>query len=273
MLTKVEVRSTLGNLLTLELADDSDGLLLENIEGLDPVKATLVSSSSATLDGARYQSSRRETRNIIITLTLQPDYITTSVRDLRRNLYNFFMPKSELGLRFFLEDDLVVDISGRVESFDSTLFAKDSKVTISLICYDPDFVELESLVVEENTVDDTTEFLIDYNGSVETGIIFRLLVDRTIDEFTIYHRPGDDQVRTLDFSTELLADDVLTINTNVGNKAVTLTRSSTDSSVLYGMSPQSNWIELLPGPNYIRVFAEGAAIPFTIEYLTRYGGL
>ena len=273
MITKVEVRSPLGQLLTLDLVDVEDGLVVEDIEGLDPVKATLVSSSFAQLDGGHYQSSRRETRNIIITLGLEPNYVSTSVRDLRNQLYAFFMPKSSVNLRFFMEDDLVVSIDGRIESFDSILFTQEPKVTISLICYDPDFVELESVVVEGDTVSNTDEFVIDYAGTVETGILFTLMVDRTLDAFTIYHIAGDDIIRTLDFAASLVADDILTINTVVGDKSVVLTRAAVDSSLLYGMTPQSNWIELHQGINHFRIYAIGDPIPFTIEYTTRYGGL
>lgn len=272
MISQVEVRSSLGQLLTLELESTEDGLVVQSIDGLDPVQATLVSSSFAAFDGAQYQSARRETRNILITLGLDPDYVTTSVRDLRNQLYRFFMPKSQVGLRFFL-DDLTVEIQGRVESFESVLFSSEPKVVISIVCFDPDFVELEPVEVEGDTVDDLTETLITYDGSVEVGIKLTLEVDRTLEEFTIYARAGDDVTRSADFAIDLEADDILVVNTVTGSKAVTLTRASVSSSVLYGMSPQSNWIELFPGDNYIRVYAEGLPIPYTIEYTPRYGGL
>jgi len=275
MLTKVEVRtSTSGMLLSLPLEEITDGIFVEDISGLDPVKATLVSSSTANLDGAQFQSSRRESRNILLTLGLEPlDWEVHNIRNIRKNLYSFFMPKSEVKLRFFLDDGLEVDITGRVESFETPLFAKDPQVVISVMCFDPDFVELTSVEIEEDTVSTTTTFPIDYPGTVETGILLTLLVDRALTEFTIYHTPPDGLVRTLDFAAVLQADDVLRINTVVGNKFITLTRSAVESSLLYAMSPQSAWIELFKGINQFRVFADGAAIPYTLEYTVKYGGL
>jgi len=273
MISQVEVRSTSGQLLTLGLESSDDGLIVESIDGLDPVKATLVSSSFAAFDGGLYQSSRRETRNIIITLGLDPDYVTTSVRDLRNQLYQFFMPKSEVDLRFFLEDDFTVKIMGRVESFESVLFTAEPKVVISLICYDPDFVVLDAIEIEGETVSTSTETLIVYDGTVETGVIITLLVDRTITAFTIYMRGSDNVTRTLDFAGALQADDVLVFNTIPGSKGISLTRSAVTTSFLHGMSPQSSWLELMPGNNYFRFFDEGAAIPYTLEYTPRYGGL
>lgn len=272
MLTKVEVRTPTGMLLTLPLDDVSDGIVVEDIQGMDPVKATLVSSSFANLDGSQHHSSRREARNILLTLGLEPDHVTNTVQDLRNNLYKFFMTKSTVNLRFFV-DDLTVEISGIVETFSADLFVKEPKVSISIMCFDPDFLALAPIEVEGDTVDDLTEFLIDYEGTVETGIIFTLNVDRVLDEFTIYHRGPDDVIKTLDFAADLVADDVITINTIPGNKVVTLLRTATLTSVLYGMTPQSNWVELKHGENYLRVYAVGDPIPFTIEYVPRYGGL
>jgi len=273
MLTLVEVRTSQGDLLGISLDDISDGFVIENIEGLDPVKATLVSSSFARMDGEQYQSSRRETRNIKIRLGLEPDYVTGTVRDLRRRLYTFFMPKSVVNLKFYMSSGLIVDIAGRVESFETPLFTKEPAVDISVVCFDPDFISPTPGTLSGVSTATMTETLLHYDGSVESGIVIVLPINRTISALTIYHRPPDGTLRLLDFSAPLIAGDNLTISTVVGDKRAQMTRSGTVSSVLYGVSPQSSWIELLPGDNYIRVYALGAGIPFDLGYKNRYGGL
>lgn len=273
MLTKVEVRNAAGALLTLMLEDISNGYAIESIEGLDPVKATIVSSSFASLDGTQYQSSRRESRNILLKVALEPNFITQTVRGLRNGLYSFFMPKTEVDLRFYDSDGLIVDITGRVESLESALFSAEPTVDISIICFDPDLVELSSITYNGNTVSTTAEFAIDYAGTSETGFSFVLHLNRSLTQFTIYHRPPDGSLRTLDFAASLVNADVLTISTLVGSKGVSLLRGGVTSSLLYGMTPQSSWIELLPGLNHLRVYATGAAIPFDITYMNRHGGL
>ena len=274
MLTKFDVRTNLGDLLSLELDNISDGLIIQDVAGLDPVKATLVSSSFAGLDGQQYQSSRRETRNITIQIGLDPDPILGTVRSLRKKLYAFFMPKSEVNLRFYNDDEPdLMDIVGRVESFETALFAQEPVVNISLICFDPDFYSPDSTLVTGmlTSAEDPTQ--IAYDGTVETGIEFVIAVDRTVTELTIYHNPPNGETRTLQFVAPLVAGDVLTISTVPGAKGATLNRTGVETSVLYGVSPQSNWIELLPGVNGIRVYAEGAGIPLTLEYTTKYGGM
>jgi hypothetical protein len=273
MLTKMEVRNVAGGLLTFELDDVTDGYVLKDVEGLDPVKATIASSDFASVDGAQFQSARRVPRNVIISLGLEPDYATQTVRGLRTQLYDWFMPKSDVKLRFYDSDAATVEIEGKVESCGAPLFSKEPGVDISVMCFRPDFVELTENEYDGNTVSTTTEFSIDYGGSVEAGIEFALLLDRSLSDFTIYHRPPDNIVRSMEFSASLLADDVLRINTNVGSKSVILTRSAIESSLLYGLQGAPSWIQLQPGLNYLRVYATGAAIPFTITYTNRHGGL
>lgn len=273
MLTQVEVRNPAGALLSLVLDDISDGYVLQDVEGIDPVKATIVSSTFATLDGVQYQTARREARNLIISLGLEPDYATSSVQALRSNLYNWFMSKAAVNLRFYDSTGLIVGIDGRVESLEAPLFAKEPKATISVMCSDPDFVELTPVTGSGSTVSTTTEFLVTYNGSVEAGIEFVLNLNRAETDFVIYHRPPDGIIRSFSFLGSLLNADVLKVNTNVGSKAVTLTRAGVQSSLLYGRQPGSAWFLLQPGANYFRFYATGAAIPFTYSFTERHGGL
>lgn len=273
MLTLVEARNTQGSLLSLPLDNISGGYSVKEILGLDPVKATIVSSSFAGVDGSQYQSARREDRNITLKLGFEADYTTTFVRDLRMRLYNFFMPKSKVDLRFYDSSGLIVDISGWVESCGAPLFSSEPGVDISILCLDSDFLDLTPVVTNGMSTSVTTETLYDYNGNVETGINFVFNINRALTEFTIYHRGPDDLLRTMDFAASLAAGDVFTVNTVTGSKSVTLTRAGSNSSLLRAKSPQSGWIELLNGDNYIRVYAVGASIPYTITYTTRYGGL
>jgi hypothetical protein len=273
MLTLLEARSNQGALLSLPLQDVSDGYVLAEVEGLDPVKATIVSSSFAQQDGSQYQSAYREARNIKLKLDLEPDWASMTVSDLRNRLYAFFMPKSSVKLTFYTSSGLNVDISGRVETFETPLFSKEPSIDISMICFDPDFVDPDLITVSGSTVSTTTRQLVHYDGSVDSGVVFALSVNRALSAFSIYHDPPDGSHRQLDFAASLVSGDVLSMSTVPGNKYATLLRSGVSSSLLYGVSPQSVGPTLQPGDNYIRVYATGAAIPWTIKYTNRYGGL
>ena len=272
MLTKLEIRNVAGTLRTLVWDDVSDGYVLESVDGWDPVKATITSSSFANLDGVQFQNAKREARNIIISLKFEPDFAATTAWALRRGLYQWFSPKQQLSIRIFDSEAATVDIVGHVESFEAPLFVKKPGGVISIICEDPDLVELTPVTGSGNTVSTSTEFLVAYAASAETGIKFTLHLNRSLSAFTIYHRTPDNQIHSMEFNGALVNLDTLVINTNVGQKGATLTRAGVASSVLYGISNET-WFRLQQGSNYFRFFASGAAIPFDYEFTRRHGGL
>ena len=278
MLTRVEVQTTRGTSLVLPIVDPENGFVVADIEGLDPVKAILVSSSFAGVDGERPHPSgnRREKRNIKIKLDFDPDYVGNTTESLRNLLYAYLMPKSEVNLRFFNDSGLYVDIWCFVESFDDPLFVKDPDATISLIGYDPDFVNPVQVSLAGNTVADAVTMDVVYPGTVETGIDLTLAINRAVSAFTVYNTPPGSTTQQLDFAatTPFSAGDSLRISTVSGAKGAWLTRAGVTTSLLYGVSMQSVWVNLEgPGTNKFRVFATGAAIPYTLKYYTRYGGL
>lgn len=273
MLTKVEIRNNQGSLLTFTLEDDSSGFVVQDIDGLGPVKATIISSSFAQQDGVEIHSASREARNILMKIGIEPDYSTSSVRQLRSVLYSFFMTNANVSMRFFMSDGLTVNTLGRVETCEPSLFSQEPAVNISIICGDPDFLGLDPVVVTGNTTSTTTETLLTYAGTTETGVVLVLNVNRTLSEFTFYHRLPSGILRSIDIAASFVSGDVVTLSTITRDKHVTLTRAGTDSSLLYSKAPQSPWFELENGDNHIRVYATGAAIPYSITYTDRYGGL
>lgn len=270
---KVEARNTNGDLLVLELEDVSDGLVVTEIDGLGPVKASVISSNFAQLDGTDYQNSSRAERNIVIKLALEPDYVSTSVYDLRDRLYNFFMTEAEVALRLYLINDLVVDTVGRVEDFDPKIFTQEPSVDISILCFDPDFIDITPVEIDGNTVSTSTETTVAYPGTSPVGFLFTLEVDRTLSAFTLYHRAPGGSLYSMDVAGSFVAGDIVRISTVNRQKYATLTRSGMTTSLLNGVSVQSTWFQLVRGNNTFRAYATGAAIPYTVEYTPRYGGL
>lgn len=273
MLTSIDLYSPEKGLLSLPLADISNGYSVRSIEGLDPVKAEIVSSPIALIDGSQYQSSRRENRNLILTFGIESDYVSTTVAQLRQVLYKYLMPKSSITIRFHVDFAHFADISGRVESFETPLFSSSPEIKVSIICFKPDFVSPNTVLINGNTVADSTVMDIEYAGTVDAGIEFNLLVNRALSEFTIYSQLPGGPYRSLDFIGLLQDLDVVKIVTTPGEKKVTLTRGGLETSVLYNVSPASTWISLSPGTNQFRVQTSGDPIPYTVQYKESYGGL
>lgn len=273
MLYKVEARNVQGELLSLEFVDVSDGIVVNDILGLDPVKATLTSSKNAKQAGSQLQNKTRENRNLILKLDLEPDYITQSVEDVRDLLYQFFMPENDVDLRLFRESGLTVDISGTIEDFDSDLFVAEPKAAITIVCMNPDFVDISPVELSGTSTSTSTETLVVYPGTIHVGFVFTLNIDRVLTDFTIYHRPPDNVVRSMDIVGSFLAGDILTISTIENDKYIKLVRGGTETFIAYAVSPQATWHQLIRGNNYVRVYAEGADIPYDLTYTARYGGM
>lgn len=274
MITKIDITSTQGGFLSLPMNGVVTGFPVQEIDGLDPVKATLVSTTFTRQDGAQYQGGRREPRNLKFTLGIEPNWKTgETIRSLRQLLYSALMPKSSVMLEFTMADGLVVDIDGVVESFESAIFSKDPVVDVVILCFDPDFIEPAIVELDGNTVTDNTMTNFVYEGTVETGMLLELAVDRTITGFTVYHTGSDGVPRSMLVSADLVAGDLVSISTVSGNKYATLRRAGSDSSILYGVAPQADWFQIQPGDNALRVELAGTAIPYTVSYLNRYGGL
>lgn len=273
MLTKIDVTNRRGNVLTLPMIDDEAQYLIADIDGLQPVQATLSSSSYTGLDGEIFQSAKRAARNIKLKLDLDPDPATDTITSLRQNLYRYFMPKSTVKLRLYQDTGLYVDITGIVEDFGTPLFEQDPNVDISVMCYQPDFVDPRIVDLAGSTVSTTTPTVINYPGNIETGTVLTLHVNRPVADFTIYNVDEGGNIYQLDFTGSLIAGDELVVSSLPGSKGLTLTRAGVSSSYLYGRSAQSSWINLFEGVNNFRVYTSAEPVPYTLEYQVRYGGL
>jgi hypothetical protein len=273
VITKVEVQNNKGETLALPLDDYSNGYLVKSIEGLGPVKASLVSSGFAQIDGTQPQSEKRGERNITTKIGLEPNYVTTTVESLRNNLYRFLMPKATVTLRFFVDGVLFVTTVGKVESNDPAIFTSEPEMDISIVCNDPDFYALDSVIVPGNTVATPLEQTITYDGTTDVGVTLQLNVNRAMDGFFIYNTLPDNTIQTFEVDAPLLAGDIVKVISVERKKAIRLIRGGVDTSLLNAYSPSSTWVKLMQGDNGFRVYAVGDPVPYTVEYLAKYGGL
>jgi hypothetical protein len=273
VLNRFDVTNRQGSVLTFVMEESDSGYQVADIEGLQPVKAQLVSTGYANTDGEQFQTAKRGPRNIVIKLDFDPDFTTKDYTALRNDLYSYFMPKSQINMRFYMDTGLYVDIVGHIEDIESPIFAQDPDATISIMCFQPDFVDARIVIIESGTVDDTTSLPINYPGTVETGIVVTLNVNRALPAFTIYNTDAAGRLTQLDFSGALEDGDQLVVSSLRGAKGITLIRDSISSSYLFGRSAQSSWIEFSQGLNQFRVYAPGDPVPYELEYVVRYGGL
>lgn len=273
MLTLVEVTNASGNPLMLSLLDSSNGYVVEDVEGLDPVTATLTSSTMAQMDGAEPQNAQRGTRNITMKVGIEPDWVVDTVDSLRTNLYDWFMTKMNVSMSFFKDGTLFATTTGQVESCTNTMFSPDPEVDISIICYDPDFYAPAPETLSGNTTTGFDTVDIAYEGNSDAGIIFTLNINRNISGFTLYNTTPSGILQKIDMEGTFLTDDIVTITTIPGSKSIMLTRADVTVSFLpFAVEPIS-WIALQDGGNSFRVSAAGDPIPYTVTYTAKYGAI
>ena len=271
-LTTLSVVSSSGETLNFHIGA-STGYQLEEVRGLDPVKADISSSSFGQHDGSQYQSSRRGERNIVMVIGLVPDFVTNTVQSLRLDLARLLMPKRPVTLRMIDSDGSVVSIAGRVESFEAPLFTRTPKADISIICFDPDFKSHALTTKTGSSVTDITNTAVQYNGSVDTGFLFEMTVNRATNELALVLVNSMGESQRVDFAMALSAGDKIEIGSNFGEKGVWVTKDGLRTPALYTITPNSNFLVLSPGVNQFRVQMAGAAIPWSIKYYERYGSL
>jgi hypothetical protein len=204
---------------------------------------------------------------------LEPDYDALTVSGLRSNLYDYMMTKAVVGMNFYIDGALFAHTTGTMETLDNNMFSDDPEMDASIICYDPDFYGPDVVIVDGSTVADTTTQTITYGGTTDAGIIFTLNVDRDIAGFSLYNTKPDGTSQIYDFEAALVSGDVVTITTIPRKKSAIKVTSGTPSSVLAGVQPASDWINLGKGDNTFRAQVSGAAIAYTIQYTPKYGAL
>lgn len=234
--------------------------IVARVDGLTPPTASINTTKVALGDGAIFNSSAVNERNIVITL-----YITGNIERNRQRLYSLFKTKEACRV-FFKNRYRDVYIDGYVESFDATIFDKTQKVQVSILCPSPYFVNVNQQEydfswvsrgfefpfsvpaegVELGTIENISSVNIINNGDVDTGIKIILTARGTVLNPTIINTQTNEKM-TINYS--LKSGDVVTITTGRGQKNVCLTRGGTTTNIISRLSANSTWFKVLVGDN------------------------
>lgn len=254
---------------TLKVKNDRNEILnlsaspnytVSKIEGLNPPQATINSSVNTTTDGSKINSTRLESRNIVIYVVIEGD-----IEANRINLYKYFPCKKNVTL-YFTNGARNVFIEGMVEIIECDLFSNKQVAQISLICPKPYFKAVYELVSYFSTIDSLFQFPFSMPdsgveisalvndvrkkiinvGDVQTGIIIELFAIGTVVNPILY----DVLKRTsMSLNFTMQPSDKIVINTNVGEKSITLIRNGVSTNALGYMKPNSKWFMLENGDN------------------------
>lgn len=268
------------------LSTDNREVQLIKVTGLTPPVATIFTYSLPTSDGDKFNRSRTEKRNIVLTFVPGP-----SPENGRMKIYSIFKPKKYIKL-YFTTKKRDVYVEGYVESIGGDLFENPQKMQVSIICPYPYFNQLNDLITAFTTVNAFFEFpfaieeegiefsesvsLVEkklYNdGDTDTGIIIELEAVGRVLEPTIYNRSTGE---SFSFKADMVTGDRIIINTNPGNKCIKLYKDGEESNIINDIYFGSKWLTLRVGENiFTYTCVEGVDnLMMTFRTNLAYGGL
>lgn len=270
------VKNNRGEMLTLS---NNPAYCVYKITGLTPPQATINASVNTTSDGSRVNNVRLENRNIVIYTTIEGD-----CEKNRLNLYKYFPVKREITL-YFSHGSREVHIEGVVELIECDIFASKQIAQISIICPKPYFKAAETLVNSFGDVASRFEFpfsipkagiefststanqrkSIINTGDVDTGVIIELFAIGTVANPVVYNVFTNGKIM---LNCTMAASDKIVINTNVGEKSITLIRNGVSTNAMGYMSPDSEWFVITNGDNVFTYDADSGTANLQITFRT-----
>lgn len=285
MITQVEVFNPRVITSPLPAATDgteeTDPIQIKKIDGLGPVNASIDTAQYGSVDDEFFSGASTGKRNIVLYLALNPDWSSQSYEKLRAYLYKYFMPKSQITLRFTSTHMPQVQIDGYVETFVPNLFEKDADYQVSIICPKAAFVATTPSSVQGTVaaLTDSTSTTIEYEGTIGTGFVMDIVADATHNisagEIRLINQNSETDIWVLD-NVANTPDDEIEISTVTGDKYVEL-RTPGDptpgDSQMGHVVPGSVWIELEEGTNILQVQSAFPGQEWSMTYSAKYGGL
>ena len=249
--------------------------ILKNISGLGPVKAELNTSAIATKDGVLYNSQRIDSRNLVFDILLRKENGIT-IESSRQALYEYF-PRNVILKFTFYTDNVTVYCSGFVESNEATMFDESSTQSISVICPDPYFYDVETKTLSLNGIVKTFEFPFEnqqnnrsiefgviiknstgniyYTGSQPVGVEIVIKFNGDVSGLQIYNANTREKIEFNNIQFHNKQE--LRINSKRGEKSIVLANADTETNLLNRLTNDSQFIHLQYGDN---VFAYKATL-------------
>lgn len=280
MLTKVEAYGFPVLPLELPLDSEDSPIQIKDIQGLDPVKATITTLPLSQHELVTGTSVGK--RNIVFKFGLNPNWEDQTSEGLRKLLHQYFMPQAQVALRFYSTHMATVQIGGFVESCDANIFSEDPEYQVSVICPKAPFQAVEP----KNAVGVTTNwggigagegYSIGYEGTIPTGLYLRLASNPTVTEYEEQFRVTtiDPLLREFRFRGRVDSARIIELNSVYGEKYIRNNTPTTGllRNLLSTMTNGSTWPVLYPGMNHFQVRAHTEGITWVMQYTELYGGI
>ena len=268
--------------------DQNSPFTVTEIQGLNPPEATINTSSLALIDGEKYNSSKMQMRTINVAFAIE-------VQAAKNRIKVYKVLKSKQWVKFtYIGQYRHVYIEGYIQSIDITYFEIKQVVTCSILCPSPYFKEAQQIVNEMRSIISAFHFpfastaepelvfsyisndvgiTIENDSDVDCGMIIELYARDTIVNPKIFNYLTQEYIG---IEITMQAADLITINTNQGQKTATLLRSGVESSVFNNVMQGSTWLQLpAEGGTFVYEVGTGsiANLNVTFKHTNLYEGV
>lgn len=250
-----------GEILTLTNMETNYQVI--QIDGLNPPKATINLTNIAGMDGSRFNSAKLESRNIVIYLKLN-----NNVEENRILLYKYFATKE--WCKFYYKNahrDVYVECY--VQTVEVTPFTDKEIMQISLLCPQPYFKDMEVVITDISKVVASFKFPFYINNGVNipistydasrvtivrndsessVGVNVEIIVKDDINKIHIRNTVTGESMIIND-SNGFSSGDIITINTNRGEKSVRLIRNGATTNLFSKLQSGFSFFQLAMGVN------------------------
>lgn len=287
MLRKIEAYTSRQDVAALEIVEANtpwtDKLHISNVDGLDPVPTSISTTGLPSADLSLISGEEVPARNIVMTIVPDPDWSTWTPEKLRRLVYAYFTPKSQVRLVFYTDELDPVEIYGTVETCSYNQFTPEPEYQVSIICPDPYFVAVEATTIEGEVIypeDWPPSDPISIGGDVPIGCVVKLLDGYEYGE--LFVQSGDPSISTfhliVDSDFPNPTPNIFEMDSRPLKKKVRIYETGTGlvTNLLGKLQPgyEAVWPVLEPGNNFFAVMSSDyAGYSWQLTYFEKYGGL
>lgn len=273
----------------LRLTQNEEEYQVIGIDGLNPPISQINTSVISGVDGASFNSSKLQTRNIVITVKINGDIEKNRIR-----LYKYFRNKQYCKI-YFQNDTRNVYIEGYVEALEVSQFTNDERAQISIICPNPYFKDMETIVQNISKIVKRFTFPFSINedepipfselelekvtnvindSESETGLIINAKFIGRVNKLEIRNV---DNGQSFVINYQFIKDDKLVVNCNKGSKSIILTREAVEYNLIPYMQKGSVFFQLGIGDNNFSFLADEGIddmlVDINFKYYKVYAGV
>lgn len=276
---------------TLDLIKN-DLFTLTNVDGMTTAATSISAVVIGGVDGDFINNIQAQPRGIIFDLRIKQG---VNVESTKRAVLDIVKLKQKCSLKWTQNNRTLV-IDGVVDGVTMPRFSNEVTMQISLHCAQPFWEDLNDIISEISEAinlhyftDYANDMLyfpdegipfgaFDFSrtrtfnnaGDVAVGMVIEILAMKTVTNPIIYDQNGNFfGVGYGSKTVTMYAGDIMTINTNVGQKSVMLN----GVSQLDKIKPRSTWLKLEAGENEFSINSDDSDTDnmiFTMSYKQRY---